>query len=443
MNERGVTVSDGREDGPTSTPLQDVDTLQQKAYDRVRAFTEQLASTLSVEDMVVQSMPDASPTKWHWAHTTWFFENFVLVPNVSGYRVFHPEFRYLFNSYYNALGRQFDRPSRGVLSRPTVDETRAYRAHVDAAMRRLFTHDASLAESLAPVIEIGLQHEQQHQELLLTDIKHAFAQSPLAPRFEATPRPKDGSAPQPMGFCDVDEGVYEVGHAGEGFHYDNEGPRHRVFLEPYALADRPVSNAEYMAFMDDGGYERPELWMSEGWAFIQAQHIMAPLYWRRHVDDEFCTFSLYGVEPIEPAAPVCHLSWFEATAFAAWMAQRQPGVRLPTEQEWEVALQLHGDTAGTFVEESKHPGAIRAHGRGLQSMLGGVWEWTRSSYEPYPGYRCAQGALGEYNGKFMANQYVLRGGSCATSRDHIRSTYRNFFPATARWQFAGLRLARG
>lgn len=435
MSERGVRASEGRAG-------EQVGVMLQSAYDRVRGFTECLADTLLPEDMVVQSMPDASPTKWHWAHTTWFFENFVLVPNVAGYRVFHPEFRYLFNSYYNALGPQFHRPSRGVLSRPTVDETRAYRAHVDAAMRRLFAHDPALAEKLAIVIETGLQHEQQHQELLLTDIKHAFAQNPLSPCFETRDCPKASTPPQPMKFCDIEEGVYEIGHDGDGFHYDNEGPRHRVFLSAYALADRPVTNDEYLAFMDDGGYERPELWMSEGWSFIREHRITAPLYWRRNAEGALCTFTLYGPEPIVMDAPVCHLSWFEAMAFAAWMAERQSGLRLPTEQEWEAALLVHGQRSGTFVDEAKHPAAIDSTSDGLQSMLGGVWEWTRSSYEPYPGYRCAQGALGEYNGKFMANQYVLRGGSCATSRDHIRPTYRNFFPATARWQFAGLRLAR-
>jgi ergothioneine biosynthesis protein EgtB len=405
-------------------------------YRRVRALSRQLGKPLATEDMVVQSMPDASPTKWHLAHTTWFFENFVLAESLPGYERFDLAFGFLFNSYYNLVGPRHSRPHRGVLSRPTVEEVHCYRAHVDAEMETLFAR--SPAREVEAVIEIGCHHEQQHQELLLTDIKHAFASSPLRPAYTEPVTATGGRATE-VNWIDFESGVRQIGHQGEGFTFDNETPRHRVFLESHALADRLVSNAEYLAFMEDGGYGRPELWLSAGWDVARAGEWESPLYWEPG-EAGWQQMTLGGMRPIDPEAPVCHVSLFEADAYARWA-----GARLPTEFEWEAAA---GEIPieGNFVEsehfhtqpsEGAHDGSA-----GLQQMFGDVWEWTGSQYRPYPGYEPPPGALGEYNGKFMSNQFVLRGGSCATSRTHIRSTYRNFFPPESRWQFSGIRLAR-
>ena len=405
-------------------------------YRHVREWSKALSRPLAIEDMVVQSMPDASPTKWHLAHTTWFFETFVLAESLPGYSEFDPAFGFLFNSYYNLVGPRHSRPHRGVLSRPTVDEVYRYRAHVDSEMETLFAR--GFGKDVEAVIEIGCHHEQQHQELLLTDIKHAFASSPLRPAY-TEPLAADGDMASEAGWVDFEAGVRRIGHPGEGFSFDNETPRHRVFLEAHSLADRLVSNGEYLAFMEDGGYRRPELWLSAGWDVASASEWVSPLYWEPD-EKGWQQMTLGGMRPIDPAAPVCHVSFFEADAYARWA-----GARLPTEFEWEAAA-ADLATEGNFVEEGyfhvRPPAAERGATAGLRQMFGDVWEWTGSQYRPYPGYEPPPGALGEYNGKFMSNQFVLRGGSCATSRTHIRSTYRNFFPPESRWQFRGIRLAR-
>ncbi|HEX4262099.1 MAG TPA: ergothioneine biosynthesis protein EgtB [Acetobacteraceae bacterium] len=376
----------------------------------VRAHTDRIAGALSAEDQCVQSMPDASPAKWHRAHTTWFFEEFLLAPHLPGYTRFHPDFSFLFNSYYESIGKRHPRPARGMLTRPPAERVDEYRAHVDAAMRRLLT---APPVDLSSLVELGMHHEQQHQELLLTDILHAFAQNPLLPAacpgWQA-PIPVAG----PPAWLDCDGGLVEIGHDGGGFAFDNEGPRHRVFLRPYRLADRLVRNADWLAFIGDGGYRTATLWMSDGWAAVQAEGWEAPLHWVAR-DGGWLQFGLGGAVPLDPAAPVRHVSWYEAEAFARWA-----GARLPTEPEWEAA--------------SLDP---RLHEAG-----GHVWQWTASAYLPYPGFRPAAGAVGEYNGKFMVNQMVLRGGSMATSPGHARPTYRNFFHPDRRWQFTGLRLAQ-
>jgi ergothioneine biosynthesis protein EgtB len=409
-------------------------------YRGVRKASADFCRPLAAEDCVIQSMPDASPIRWHLAHTTWFFETFVLARAVDGYRPLNPNYEYLFNSYYNSVGEQFSRPRRGLLSRPTVAEVWDYRAEIDRRIEQVLT-GADVASELLAVIELGLHHEQQHQELMHTDLKHLFSFNPLFPAYQERENPPLGEA-TPMRWVAFDEGVYPIGHGDDGFAFDNEGPRHRVFLERFALASRPSTNAEFLAFLDDGGYRRPELWLSLGWQTVQAEHWEAPLYWRRGSDGQWCEFTLAGLQPLQPHAPVCHLSYFEADAFARWR-----GARLPTESEWEVAAQAAlasgGAMDGNFVENGRlHPApARRADPCGLSPMFGDVWEWTSSSYAPYPGYRAPEGALGEYNGKFMCNQYVLRGGSCVTPRSHIRASYRNFFPPESRWQFTGVRLA--
>lgn len=424
-----------RHEGATQTPPQDL----AARYRAVRGFTEALCRPLAVEDYVIQSMPDVSPTKWHLAHTSWFFETFVLADR-PGYRPFHPQYAYLFNSYYNAVGERHCRPNRGLLSRPTVEEVYRYRAHVDAAMLELFESPRALPAPLAPLIELGLHHEQQHQELLLTDIKHVFASNPLRPVYvEVEPAPP--AAVPPLRWFARPTGLTEIGHAGEGFAFDNEGPRHTVLLQAFAIASRPVTNGEYLAFMAEGGYRRPELWLSEGWGAVQARGWDSPLYWDPAPEGEpagWWSMTLQGYRPVAEAEPVCHLSFFEADAYARWA-----GARLPSEAEWEV-LAREQPLSGNFAESGRchpAPGPAGAAEEPVQ-MFGDVWEWTASPYLGYPGYRPAAGALGEYNGKFMCNQWVLRGGSCATAQSHIRPTYRNFFPADARWQFSGLRLAR-
>jgi ergothioneine biosynthesis protein EgtB len=416
-------------------------------FHEVRDFTAGLSDNLAPEDCVVQSMPEVSPTKWHLAHTTWFFETFILKKWVPGYRDAVPEYAYLFNSYYNAAGAMHRRDLRGLISRPTVEETQGYRKSIDRDIDDLISSaDEKLFGEIEPILTLGIHHEQQHQELLITDIKHVFAQNPLYPVFRegrarppGAPKPStDGSAIRPAQFLQFDESIIEIGHDGNGFSYDNEGPRHRALVLPFSLADRLITNGEYLAFMADNGYSRPEFWLSLGWTTVNEQNWRAPLYWIER-DGQWWNFTLSGLRSIDPNEPVTHLSYFEADAYA-----NSAGARLPSEFEWERAA-AKIDIAGNFVENERfHPAApdTSPQDRQLAQMFGDVWEWTRSSYSPYPGYRAGPGALGEYNGKFMCNQYVLRGGSCATSRTHIRKTYRNFFPPDKRWQFTGLRLAR-
>ncbi|HSR66437.1 MAG TPA: ergothioneine biosynthesis protein EgtB [Acidobacteriota bacterium] len=405
-------------------------------YRRVRDLSLELVDPLSVEDCQVQSMPDASPAKWHLAHTTWFFETFVVDRQIEDYHPFHPHFQTLYNSYYNAVGRPHPRPQRGLITRPSLKQVFDYRNHVDALIHDLL-HNQRLDREARAVMEIGLQHEQQHQELILTDVKHLLSRNPLLPAYDDLALPL-GRASGPMQWFDYPQGLREVGFEGDGFAYDNESPRHTVFLQAFQLASRLVSNAEFLEFMEDDGYGRHELWLSEGWDTVQREGWSHPFYWQRR-QDQWQEFTLGGLRPLDPQSPVCHISYFEADAYARWA-----GARLPREEEWE-AVAAGEEIEGNFVDdELLHPAAPvedADSGRPLQ-LFGDVWEWTGSSYSPYPGYRAAEGALGEYNGKFMCNQYVLRGGSCATSRNHIRATYRNFFPASARWQFSGLRLAR-
>jgi ergothioneine biosynthesis protein EgtB len=400
---------------------------QLEHYAAVRGTSMALIAPLSAEDCAIQSMPDASPAKWHLAHTTWFFETFVLEPHRARYRAFDPAYRYLFNSYYNAIGERHPRPERGMLSRPSLEEVLAYRRHVDEAIFEGKDLPAAL-------IELGLHHEQQHQELILTDVKHLLSRNPLKPAYQKQwpLTPIRARAARWIGFAG---GLHEIGHAGPGFAFDNESPRHRAWQEDFELASHPVTHGEFLDFVDDGGYRRPELWLSAGWDLVRSRGWQAPEYWTRR-DGAWYTFTLHGEVPVDPNAPICHVSFFEAEAYARWA-----DARLPTEAEWEVAAR-DLPLAGNFVESGAlHPLALR-EAVPLAQMFGDVWEWTRSDYAPYPGYRPAAGAVGEYNGKFMCGQYVLRGGSCATPADHIRATYRNFFPPDARWQFSGIRLAK-
>lgn len=395
---------------------------------RTRRRTLELAARLAPEDTVIQSMPDASPTKWHLAHTTWFFEQFILARDPS-YVSPNPEWFYLFNSYYQSVGPMHARPHRGLITRPSLDEVYAYRARIDDAIAECISRGDD--EALSTLVELGVQHEQQHQELLLTDIKHAFAQNPLEPAYAPdAPRVLSVAAPA-LRYVPFDEAVVEVGYAGDGFHFDNEGPRHRTYRQAGSIANRPVTNAEYRAFIEDGGYRTPTLWLSDGWATAQAERWQRPLYW-----DEACEteFTLQGRRPIDPHAPVCHVSYFEADAFARWA-----GARLPTEVEWETMaapLAVRGNLQDSGVFQPR----ASSFETELGQMYGDCWEWTMSPYVSYPGFRPLDGALGEYNGKFMNGQWILRGGSCATPADHVRASYRNFFPPHARWQFSGLRL---
>jgi ergothioneine biosynthesis protein EgtB len=399
----------------------------------VRQDSEALAAPLTPEDQAIQSMPDVSPTKWHLAHTTWFFETFILLPLDPHYHAFDPAFAYLFNSYYEAVGPRHPRPARGLLSRPGIDRIIAYRAHVDAAIASFIERaDDAAWRAAAALLELGVQHEQQHQELILMDIKHVFSVNPLLPAYRP-PLHAAGPGETPMDWADHAAGLVEIGHDGSGFAFDNETPRHRVWLDPFRLATRPVSCGDYLEFIAAGGYRRPEFWLSDGWATVTAEGWEAPLYWRRG-DAGWSIFTLCGERPLDPAEPVCHVSFYEADAFAKWA-----GKRLPTEAEWEVAaagLAIEGN----FADRRRfHPAA--AGGTGLRQMFGEVWEWTASSYVPYPHFRAAAGAVGEYNGKFMSSQMVLRGGAAVTPKGHVRASYRNFFPPSARWVFAGLRLA--
>ena len=407
-------------------------------YQKVRSFTEQLCEPLVTEDYVIQSMPDVSPTKWHLAHVTWFWETFLLLPALPDYQSLHPQYAYLFNSYYNTLGQRHCRPKRGLISRPTVKETYTYRHYVDEHVLDLLEKlDEGRLTALAPIILLGLHHEQQHQELIVTDMKHVLSCNPLYPAYVER-APSGTSSVPPLEWVSFPEGVYWIGHEGEGFAFDNEGPRHRHFVQSFQLASRLVTNGEYLAFMEDGGYDNPLLWLSEGWATVQQEEWKAPLYWEKR-DGHWWMMTLSGLREVDLTEPVCHVSYFEADAYARWA-----DARLPTEAEWEVAAH-DVSVEGNFVERGLfHPASLKSSTTGgkLAQMYGDVWEWTQSSYAPYPGFKPAAGAVGEYNGKFMCNQYVLRGGSCATSLSHIRTTYRNFFPANAQWQFMGIRLAR-
>jgi len=402
-----------------------------ESYRRVRALTEQLAEKLSPEDQCIQSAPEVSPTKWHRAHTSWFFECFVLGPHLVGYEQFHPWFGYLFNSYYETVGEHHPRPDRGLLSRPGVAEIARYRTHVDREMIRLLSEQPGT--DVAELVELGLHHEQQHQELVLMDIKHVLSQNPLGPAYAELPTPSPTAA-EPQEWVHHPGGLVEIGHDATAFAFDNERPRHQVWLHPFALASRPVTNGEWLAFIDDGGYQRPELWLSDGWATVQQHGWRAPSYWHQ-VDGTWQVFTLAGSRAVNPAEPVCHISYYEADAFAQWA-----GARLPTEFEWEAAATDRPVSGRLLDQQALHPRPAPETG-GLQQMFGDVWEWTSSAYLPYPGYQAPTGAVGEYNGKFMVNQHVLRGGCCATPPGHIRTTYRNFFPPAARWPFGGLRLA--
>ena len=421
----------------TALPLPPTAASLVAPYMDVRQATVQLCAGLSPEDCALQSMPDASPVKWHLAHTTWFFETFVLEPYIPGYRHFHPQFRVLFNSYYFSVGDRHPRPERGLLSRPGVEEVFDYRNHVDRHMADLLADAKRGPEIPQDIVELGLNHEQQHQELIVTDLKHLLSKNPLLPAF-VKPRVQRDSLPADASWHSHPGGLCMLGHAGRGFAFDNESPRHRVFVNPFEIASRPVTNREYLAFIDDGGYRRPELWLSDGWDTVQAQRWAAPLYWEER-DGGWRLFTLAGPRDIDPDEPICHVSYYEASAYARWA-----GARLPTEAEWEIVAEGLA-ISGNFAELGAfHPAPPSKHAKPASpaQMFGDVWEWTQSSYSPYPGFKPAPGAVGEYNGKFMCNQLVLRGGSCATPQSHIRPTYRNFFVPSARWQFSGIRLAR-
>jgi ergothioneine biosynthesis protein EgtB len=398
-----------------------------------RHLSHELTAPLSPEDMTVQAMDDASPTKWHLAHVTWFFETFILAKHLPGYRLFDETFNYCFNSYYESQGARQPRPSRGLLTRPSIERVMAYRAHVDQGLRALFAR--GVEPEIARLVGIGINHEQQHQELLLTDILALFAANPLRPAYRA-PRPHPVAAePGPAGWVDFAGGIAGIGHDGDGFSWDNEAPRHEALVHPFRLADRLVTNGEWLEFMADGGYTTAGHWLADGWATLNREGWQAPLYWEQR-DGQWLAVSLDGLHPIDRAAPVCHISYYEADAYARWA-----GRRLPTEFEWEVAAQSVGPAADAPASGALHPLPAGPATRGLRQMYGHVWQWTQSAYLPYPGYRPPAGALGEYNGKFMVSQQVLRGSSCATPAGHSRATYRNFFYPHQRWQFVGLRLA--
>jgi len=401
-------------------------------YLEVRQHTMALCTPLATEDYVIQTMPDVSPTKWHLAHTSWFFETFILRVFSSEYQPLHEEYAYLFNSYYEGEGAMWPRPQRGLLSRPTVQDIQDYRQHVDASLTAFLATDAGQQADVVDRVILGLHHEQQHQELMLTDIKHVFSVNPLKPAYQHSVDAPADEAPV-LSWHALPAGMYQLGHEGEGFAYDNETPRHRTYMDGSALASRLVTNGEFMAFMSDGGYREPRHWLSDGWATVKKEHWQAPLYWQQR-DDAWWHFSLAGMQPVDAAAPVCHVSFYEADAFARWA-----GKRLPTELEWEIKA-ADAPLLGNFRDSGQL--APRAAAQpGLTQLYGDIWEWTASPYTPYPGYQVPEGAVGEYNGKFMCNQWVLRGGSCVTALDHIRASYRNFFYPQDRWQFSGFRLA--
>lgn len=407
-----------------------------ESYQKVRSQTQVLTSDLSDADATVQSMEDASPAKWHLAHTTWFFETFLLEPRLPGYKLFDPSYGYLFNSYYEQVGARHPRPQRGMLTRPTLDEVRDYRDHVDTAMARLLDEESE--KDILDLVELGLNHEQQHQELLLTDILHLFAQNPLRPAFHAPePLAVAPEGPAPLTWKSYASAMAGIGHHGTGFAFDCEGPRHEAIIRPFKLASRPVLNADWLDFMADGGYRTATLWLSDGWSVANERGWNTPLYWEQR-DGEWLVMTLRGLQPVDPAAPVCHVSYFEADAFARWMDKR-----LPSEVEWEHAasgLDVQGNFADSGRLRPKPPDAKLEDGE-IASLFGDVWEWTQSPYTAYPRFKASAGAVGEYNGKFMNGQYVLRGGSCVTPGGHVRATYRNFFQPDKRWQFSGLRLA--
>lgn len=404
-----------------------------RRYRACRRQSLALIEPLSEEDCQLQSMPDASPAKWHLAHTSWFFETFLLRGGLPDYRLFHPRFQYLFNSYYNAVGDQFSRPLRGVLSRPSLEEVCQYRAFVDEAMSA-YLDTVRLDDATCFVVELGIHHEQQHQELLLMDIKHAFSCNPLEPAYSVRDSDTVVAAASTPGWQRFEPGLREIGHGGAGFSFDNEQPRHSTWVEGFCLGQRPVTNAEYLCFIEDGGYRNPLLWHADGWADCEAGRRCHPLYWRQR-DGEWFEFTLHGLQPLQPAAPVSHVNLYEAFAYAQWA-----GARLPTESEWETAAAQVAGTGQYYRADCLHP--LPGHGDGLQGMLGGCWEWTSSSYTPYPGFRPFAGNAGEYNGKFMIGQYVLRGGCCLSPVDHVRPTYRNFFYPHQSWQMSGIRLAK-
>jgi len=406
-------------------------------FQSVRGLSRTLAAPLSAEDQLVQSFPDASPTKWHLAHTSWFFEVAVLDRFATDYRPFEPRYGYLFNSYYEALGPRQPRPARGMLTRPSVAEIDQYRAFVDAAVRHLIeTAPADTLDRVLGPLELGIQHEQQHQELILTDIKHALFSNPLLPAYDPDVAVAQPDAPKPLSWHEFQGGIVEIGANDEHFAFDNELPRHKTLLAPYRLASRPVTVEEFLAFMQDGGYRRPELWLSDGWGLVQRERWDAPLYWLEDPQRGWQIYTLGGLRPLSPGHPVTHVSFFEAAAYAAWA-----GKRLPTEAEWEHAAGYE-PVAGEFLDRGRlHPTIADEKGVGPGQLYGAVWQWTRSSYDPYPGYRPFEGVAAEYNGKFMVGQLVLRGGSCVTPPGHIRPSYRNFFPPATRWQFSGIRLA--
>jgi ergothioneine biosynthesis protein EgtB len=416
--------------GPDSAPA---GASLAERFRMVRNTTESLASPLTAEDQMVQSMPDASPTKWHLAHTTWFFETFLLRPYAKNYRPFDERFGFLYNSYYKQLDGHPNRATRGLFSRPTLSEVEGYREHVNQAMHELL--EATRVEEVFTLTDLGLHHEQQHQELIVTDIKHAFWTGPLRPAYMREQASRAGGE-APLRWLQFPEGVAEAGHGGSDFAFDNESPRHKVYVNAFKLASRLVTNREYLEFMNDGGYRRAELWLSDGWDQVCANRWNAPMYWEEQ-DGNWQVFTLAGMRGLDLNEPVCHVSYYEADAYARWA-----GARLPTEYEWEIAATGH-EVRGNLLEQRRfHPVAANSDADGFQQLFGDVWEWTASPYAAYPGYQPAAGVLGEYNSKFMCNQLVLRGGSCATPASHLRATYRNFFPPHARWQFMGIRLAQ-
>jgi ergothioneine biosynthesis protein EgtB len=421
-------------DNPTARPGAGHPSLV-RDFLALRETSLRLCAPLGVEDHSLQPMPDASPAKWHLAHTTWFFETFVLSPYADQFRPYHPAFRNLFNSYYNAVGDRPLRTLRHILSRPSLDEVHAYRGYVEDAMVRLLESD--LPADVVELITLGMHHEQQHQELIVTDVKNGLWANPLRPAYRAaTEIDTAQSRASDLQWQSFAEGIYPAGFEGEGFAFDNEGPRHNVYLEAFRLASRLVTNGEYLEFMRDGGYSTPTLWLSDGWDCVRNNQWTAPLYWEQR-DGEWWSYTIAGMQPLRLSEPVCHVSFYEADSFARWA-----GARLPTEFEWEVAAETC-PIGGNLLDPEILHAQPASSGGSLMQMFGDVWEWTGSAYTPYPGFKSAAGAVGEYNGKFMCNQMVLRGGSCATPLSHIRPTYRNFFPPHVRWQFMGLRLANG
>lgn len=405
---------------------------------KVRKFTEHIVEPLQIEDFVLQAIPDVSPAKWHLAHTTWFFERFVLKPYIQDYQEFHPQFDYLFNSYYETIGNPFPRPSRGMLSRPMLQEVTDYRHFVENHVLNLIKYaDQELKLEIEPIIEIGINHEQQHQELLFTDTKYNFSVNPLKPVYRETVPTADAPAVQELEWISYDGELVEIGHDGEGFAFDNESPRHKVWLNPYSIGSRPVTNREFIEFIEDGGYDKVQNWLSDGWSTVKKEGWKGPLYWEK-INGDWHYFTLSGMCKVIGNEPVAHVSYYEADAYARWAKKR-----LPTEAEWENAFmdkEVNGNLADTGIYHPHVNENLRQGG--LQQGFGDVWEWTMSPYTPYPGNQPLAGALGEYNAKFMANQMVLRGGSCVTPASHIRSTYRNFFQPEKRWQFSGFRLAK-